>query len=421
MTAMTKDIQAALEQCRTRAAAYLDAQRVETSDACYWRHSPAHDPGTHPGHLLYGTWAGALASLAIGTHTRFTSDERCRIANALNGFQRDDGTFMLPGIPEEARTGHDDEYLAFHCSNYALGALRALGERPRYPLSFALPFTGGPFLESWLAARDWSRPWTEGNKIVNVASFLAMLADDGDSAAGERLVEMADWHDAHQHPRTGFWHLNPADDWGALMQAMAGAAHVYHLYYYLGRDVPLADRIVESCLRLGYMGVRSACIDIDVVDILVHFRRYGHRLGEVDSILERYLVELLQVQNPDGGFSDSYVSPHRIYGHCTPADQSVTWTTWFRLATIGMICSALLPGERGRWLFRDTLGMGYCSLPYAMDGVPGAVSFGAHCRPPQRVLLTVRREGRFARQRATLRARTWLAGAAPSGSGSTSS
>ena len=174
--------------------------------------------------------------------------------------------------------------------------------------------------------------------------------------------------------------------------------------------MPNADRIVDSCLKLTSLGVVSACIDLDMTDVLTHLRRYRHRVDEIDRLLYRYLVELLQVQNADGGFCDNYVAPHRAYGHKTPVGRSVTWVTWFRLATIGMLGGTLLPDQRDRWWFRNTLGSGYHDLARAAG--PGAsteaptVDLAAPVS--LRLWLTTRREARWMRQRITSRARRWL-------------
>ena len=180
------------------------------------------------------------------------------------------------------------------------------------------------------------------------------------------------------------------------------------------REVPRPTVIVESCLRLGYMGIRSACVDIDFVDILVNLRRYGHRVDEIDRILGKYLVELLQVQGLDGGFCDTYVTPSNCYGYVTPARLSLTWTTWFRLATIGMVVCALWPQDRDKWVFRDTVGMGYLNARYAFGG-PTSMSkaSGALNREGLRGawLATVRRT-RFFRQHVTWQVRQRMSGAA---------
>ena len=329
------------------------------------------------------------------------ADARRRIANGLNRFQLPDGTFTMPDVPEAARPTHDSEYFAFHLTNYALGALRAIGEAPRHALSFLDAFRTHEDLGAWLSRRDWSRPWMEGNNIVNLASFYGIAASDGAGWAGERLVELADWHDRNQHPETGFWHSNAVGSRQELLDAMAGAAHNLHIYYLLEREVPRPIAIVDSCLRLGYLGIRSACLDIDLVDILVNFRRYGHRVEEIDGILARYLVELLQIQQPDGGFCDDYVTPSNLFGCVTGADVAVTWTTWFRLATIGMLVCALRPQDTERWVFRDTIGMGYFNAPLAL-GPAGAAARGPGLpRTAPGPWLAAIRRGRFLRQRLT--------------------
>jgi hypothetical protein len=405
---------AAILRCRERAAKFLEEQIYNVAEEQYWRHGPGHKPESSRSHLLYGTWAGALASVLLRGDIQMEAGRRRRIGNALRSFQLPDGSFVMPGIPEAARPTHSTEYFAFHCSNYALGALRALGEAPRYPLTFMEALRSRSDLEEWLSRRDWSRPWTEGNNIVNLASFYGVLAKDAADWARERLVDLAEWHDQHQNPATGFWHAGDATSRTALQNAMAGAAHNLHIYYLLEREVPRPTVIVESCLRLGYMGIRSACVDIDFVDILVNLRRYGHRVDEIDRILGKYLVELLQVQGLDGGFCDTYVTPSNCYGYVTPARLSLTWTTWFRLATIGMVVCALWPQDRDKWVFRDTVGMGYLNARYAFGG-PTSMSnaSGALNREGLRGawLATVRRT-RFFRQHVTWQVRQWMSGAA---------
>lgn len=398
---------AAIRSCRERAARFLEEQVYEVGDEQYWRHSPGHRPESKRSHLLYGTWAGALASVLLRGDIQMEAGRRRLIGNGLRSFQLPDGTFVMPGIVEAASPTHEAEYFTFHCTNYALGALCALGEPLRYPLTFLETLRSRQDLEEWLSRRDWSRPWMEGNNIVNLASFYGAVAENAGDWARERLIDLADWHDRHQNPATGFWHAGDATTRPALFNAMAGAAHNLHIYYLLEREVPRPSLIVDSCLRLGYMGIRSACADIDFVDILVNLRRYGHRVGEIDRMLGRYLVELLQVQGTDGGFCDSYVTPSSCYGYVTPARMSLTWTTWFRLATIGMVTCVLRPEDRNRWVFRDTLGMGYFNAPYAVrDAAPVSTASGALSRIGlQGAWLATVRGARFSRQRVTWQAR----------------
>ena len=399
----------ALEQCRQRARHYLAGRVVEVDDAYYWRHSTTHDPNTHPGHLLYGTWAGALASILIGEGTEFDAATRSRIGRALNRYQQTDGTYTMRGLPGKAGSVPSDEYHVFHCTNYAWGALRALGGCPRFGPSFMARFDSAA-LERWLAERDWRYAWREGNNVVNLASSFAILSEDGLQWAAERLEQMIGWLDHHQDRNTGFWHLGNGDRRDSLLDAMAGAAHNLHLYYHVDRPVPYGKQVIDSCLRLGYMGIRNACIDLDVIDILSNLRGFGHRHREIDSVLKRYLIELLQIQNDDGGFGDNSVTPHTMYGHTTPARASVTWTTWFRLVAIGMLACTFIPAERTRWAFRKTLGSGYCNLAYSLRSSAGddRLMTGWQGSSLRGWGLATVRNVRFARERVTWRARELL-------------
>ncbi len=403
-----RDVLAALDACRERAATYLRAQVHAGAQEQWWRHSPTHDVAAYPSHLLYGTWAGVLATVLLGQHRGFDADTMARIGRALGHFQQSDGAFAMR-VPVSQRGDHDEEYLALHCTNYAVGALRALGISPAQRLAFTDRLATPASLTNWLAGRDLTRPWREGNNIVNLASFYAVLAEDGHVWARERLEELADWHDAHQNRETGFWHTDNGMHRAGLLSAVAGGAHNLHLYYYLDRPVPRANRIIDSCLRLGYLGVDSACVDIDVVDILSHLRWIGHRVREIDSVLERYLLELLPLQNADGGFGDNYVTPQTTYGLVTPLGVSTTWTTYFRLATLGMVACTLLPDQGEHWAFRNTIGMGYFKPQLLRERAGRSLPTAAPrlSRTLQR-WLAIQRSMRFTRQRVTSRIRRWL-------------
>ena len=151
------------------------------------------------------------------------------------------------------------------------------------------------------------------------------------------------------------------------MVAMAGAAHNFHIYYYLNRPLRYVDRIVDHCVSFVGEGVTSACVDIDMVDILANMHKYGYRTGDIESGLEKKLVDLLDFQNPDGGFADVKEGDRRFDGwnsYVEPQGLSNCFATWFRTATIAMICEVLFPKEFP-WHFRNTIGMGYFNRQYS--------------------------------------------------------
>ena len=325
------------------------------------RISDHHDPGAWPGMLLPGSYNGLMALALIGAldgrvdaqavgarlvESRLP-DGRFRIAG-----MGDDGVFKKPDRQETWR------YIDFHVTNYSLGALEVLGRLGRPNLGFVRPFLEPASLLAWLAIRDLRDPWQEGNNIVNLGSFLLLLDDDRARVALDLLM---DWHDRHQEPATGFWGVGQGADLGAL-HAMAGATHNYHLYYALGRPIPYHEAAVDYCLTQA-TAIASACIDVDLVDILAHARgRVAHRAADVDAWLRAKLQAILDFQNADGGFADETAGTRRqdgwFDGYAEPQGLSNTFATWFRLIAVAMACHTLWPGWRD-WRFRRMIGIGY--------------------------------------------------------------
>ena len=240
-----------------------------------------------------------------------------------------------------------------------MGALDLLEARAPRKLAFARRYASAPYLARWLDRRDLGKPWTEGNYFVNTASLLLRRFEDGDRRCVEAIEALMDWHEATQDPESGFWYDPSASD---LCSAMAGAAHDLHLYYRLGREVPRYERIVDAALGLLAEGVSSACLDIDVVDVLANLHSYGYRRAEIEAYLEKKLSQLLDVQNSDGGFPDVLRGERGFDGWAVykePQGLSNTFATFFRLASIAMCASILSPATKARWRFRPGIGMGY--------------------------------------------------------------
>lgn len=171
-----------------------------------------------------------------------------------------------------------------------------------------------------------------------------------------------------QDEATGYWYDKKSDD---LISAMAGASHNYHLYYYLNEPVPHYNKIIDHCLTILDNQVSSACLDIDVVDVLANMIKYRYREDDIKAYLKRKLDALLDYQNEDGGFADVMVGTMMFDGwqvYKEPQGISNCFGTWFRCAAIGMICCVLYPETRNQWHFRDTIGMGYYNKNY-LEGV----------------------------------------------------
>jgi len=331
-----------------------------------FRTSRAHDPAAWPGMLLPGSYDALMALGLTGGIARLDAAARARTAAFLLGFRRADGSFHIPQQrpqdtykrPEREET---ERYIAFHLTNYALGALDALGHEAPPVLDFARPFLDPLRLDAWLARRDLRDPWLEGNNVVNLASFLTLFRGDDAAPARAALARMIDWHHFNQEPSTGFWGVGQGDARQHL-HAMAGATHNFHLFYALAEPIPWPKPIVDYCLGLP-VPVQSACIDVDIVDILANFQAAAdYRRDEIHAWLAGKLEALLAFQGPDGGFADVREGVRRldgwVGGYSEPQGLSNAFATFFRLIAIAMIATTIAPALR-RWSFRRMLGIGY--------------------------------------------------------------
>ena len=335
------------------------------------RFSAGHDPARWPGMLLPATYNATMClDLLTGLDSWSEAKRRC-LAAWLLSHRRADGVFRIAGMepadvfkkPDPVETW---TYVDFHVTNYALGAVSALTPDEAPLLDFARPWLDPKHLKAWLADRDLRDPWQEGNNIVNLASFLLLLAGDGDPAtrarASDAIAILRAWHDRLQEPSTGFWGVGQSLGGDHLLHAMAGSMHNFHLWYASGWRLPYQERAVDYVLSRD-PSWHSACIDVDEVDLLVHAAQtLDHRRSEIDHWLTRKLAAILAEQNADGGFADTFDKPWRqdgwVGGPVFAPGVSTTFATWFRWIAIAMIDDHLWPGRRP-WRFRTMIGIGY--------------------------------------------------------------
>ena len=366
-----RGLQARIEACCVRAAAWLWSMQAASQSKGVLRFSCHHDSQRWAGALLPATYNGVMALDLLGELGRLSPAEKQALTVFLRRFRSADGTFAIPEMKDaEVFKKPDREetwrYIRFHLTNYTLGALQALDSRDDPNLAFVAPFLDPQYLGAWLSRRDMRDPWQEGNNIVNLGSFLLLSRGRGDAAQRERiertLAILFEWHDRLQEPSTGFWGVGQAHNERMALHAMAGATHNFHLWYACDRTLPYFDRAIDYCLSLP-TATDSACIDVDEVDILAHGHLLTqHRRAAIRSWLAEKLDGLLALQRTDGGFFDESHGVRRIdgwiKGYEEPQGLSNTFSTWFRLIAIAMIAETLWPGWRA-WRFRRMIGIGY--------------------------------------------------------------
>ena len=373
-------LQSDIAAARTRSLAWLDAMQAQGAPSGVLRISAAHDPTRWPGMLLPGTYNGTMARALLGDLPAPGSADNATLERWLLAQRRTDGVFRIQGMRDDTVFKKPDlaetwGYIDFHVTNYSLGAVACLGPAARPELAFARRFLDTTTLKAWLADRDLRDPWLEGNNIVNLGSFLLLMQQHGAApdhdAVRAALQVLFDWHDRLQEPSTGFWGVGQHANATGLLHAMAGSMHNYHLWYATGRSLPYQARAVDYCLTQPAR-IHSACIDVDLVDLLVHASwQIDHRRAEIHQWLRTLLPELLAFQNADGGFADVRdgpgVPPRRqdgwVKGYEEPQGLSNTFATWFRWIAIAMIAECLWPlwsPTSRRWGFREMVGIGYC-------------------------------------------------------------
>jgi hypothetical protein len=364
-------IEARIEAARCRTLEWLDTMQVPGLPRGVGRISAVHDLVAWPGVLLPGTYNAVLCRALIGGLDRFSATERAALADWLEAHRLPDGRFRIHGMRDDAVFKKPDpvetwRYIDFHVTNYALGAVEVLDASRGPMLDFARPFLDVAHLEAWLARRDMRDPWQEGNNIVNLGSFLHLIATFGGvterRAADDAFAALFDWHDRTQEPATGFWGVGQFSDPLRRLHAFAGAMHNHHLWFLRGRPLPAQDRAIDYVLTLPPR-IDSACIDVDAVDLLIHGHRLtDHRRADIEAWLAAILPALLDWQEVDGGLCDVRDGVRRqdgwVRGYAEPQGLSNSFATWFRWIAIAMIADLFWPG-RWPWRFRAMPGIGY--------------------------------------------------------------
>jgi hypothetical protein len=366
-----KDLQSAILLTLDRAQTWLWSMQEKGKPKGVLKISAAQDSSLWPGMLLPGSYNGLQALHLIGGLQKLAAVERDSLAGWFLQSRQSDGVFRIDGMKAEETFKKPDPietrtYIDFHVTNYSLGALEAIERLDKPVLDFVAPYLRREFLEAWLSRRDLRDPWLEGNNIVNLASFFLLKAQTTDRHMSQTIEEamttLFDWHDRYQEPSTGFWGLGQAYDKTMALHAMAGSMHNFHLYYACNRPLPYQERAIDYALSQP-PHIVSACIDVDLVDLLVH----GHddidyRRQEIHQWLRDLLPHLLAFQNPDGGFCDERSGTRRqdgwVKGYQEPQGLSNTFATWFRLIAIAMIADCLWP-QWHPWNFRSMIGIGY--------------------------------------------------------------
>lgn len=309
---------------------------------------------------LNGTWACVLGLRLVGGDNWISEEKREQSILLLKKYRNADG-LIYPAELLIERTNKSHHYLKLHCNNYAVGAALELDSSYDFSSKYLDRFLDADFLAHWLDRVSFQRPWEESNNIVNVAAHLALHADYGHAKGKERLWQMLEWHNRFQNPKTGGFDATPVS-YKYLKQSLAGAVHNFHIHHYLKQPILYPQVINDHVLPFLVEGALSACMSIDFTELAVQTISHERRVGYSSSALVSHVNALLNAQNADGGWYESDRRTATSFeGRREISSSSSSYSTWFRLCSLGMFAITLLSEPQHSWRFRRTLGMGYAS------------------------------------------------------------
>ncbi len=328
---------------------------------------------------LYASAFAALTMHELGALDELPEEERRAWAGYLAGFQDpESGHFLGPELTRGRNISrrHNEEHLRMHLTAHVLPALAVLGAEPAHPLSFARRFCDPERLAAWLAARDLSQPWLEGNNLLFAGQFLIHLQErEAEPAAGPALERLMTWLDQMVDPASGLWGTGQGC---GRAEALYGGYHQIILYHYLGRPLPHPEALIDSALSLQHpdggfnqRGGGGTCEDVDAIYVLAaQYPLSDHRRPQVRAALRRALPALLRRRGPDGGFvyrrGESFM--HQGLTHTRAlAGRGELFSTWFCLHALGLVSDVLAdhPLEGLRMRFAPVCAMGWHQTPVA--------------------------------------------------------
>lgn len=224
----------------------------------------------------------------------------------------DSGLYVDPDVEPHHylnTENHSEHYVKLQTTYFCHVCLHALGVDSDFRVPWVLTILDNSEVGSLLESLDWDNPWLVSNIDMFIGVFLLEWRDycQTDNQIIKDLINSYfNWHNKTQNHDTGYWGSH-----GDLLNAMAGAYHIYVNYDYNNISINHADRIIDATLSLVtrdglfvYGGGGGSCEDMDAIDILVRTSLLtDHKDNYLKNILLNAALMLYSGQVNDGGFS----------------------------------------------------------------------------------------------------------------------
>lgn len=248
--------------------------------------------------------------------------------------------------------------LRAHRTRHIAWAIEALGEGLRTPIELAQAYCDPDAIDEeidrLLPPRGATNIWAAGNWLMDLGVLLDLQHRHfADHAARRTITRLLDGLAQRIDRRTGFWSCGS----GNRRHEMAGAMHLYPLFWAYGREVPAFREAVLQTLAMqqadGLFGETSGeggsqCLDFDAVFILCNGHHlFPHLRPRIESACARVLTAIHVNRLESGAWSDARFI-HRPRHWATRAcgyftDGGSLWDTYARLMTVGMCTHVLAP------------------------------------------------------------------------------
>ena len=101
-------------------------------------------------------------------------------------------------------------------------------------------------MQRWLDQRLLLRPWEESNNIVNVASYLALCNDNGNSKELKDYTRCWTGIIKSESLTGGFENFILYQK--NILESMAGAVHNFHIHHYLKEPTNFDKQIAKNII-----------------------------------------------------------------------------------------------------------------------------------------------------------------------------
>jgi len=206
-----------------------------------------------------------------------------------------------------------------HATAYAVGALKLLGTKPKYPLVFVENWDTPVEIESMLENLPWNIIWSGSHIGSGIASALV----NTETVGGSWSDVYFEWLDREADPQTGYW-MRRADGSRkekATREELGGAFHFYYIYTYLGHPLPYPEKIIDTTISVQqenglYHGDVPYCIDLDgVFSIIEAYKQTDHyRTDDVKASIGKTLAAIVERLNDPAFVDENFRGSHKLVG-----------------------------------------------------------------------------------------------------------